>query len=260
MNFEKTMNLEKVKGLVSDLNDFWSNDDLSNIEFFSLRELELHLYKSGFASELSRLNVADPLSDDRHLELKKYITEDVQHRKTLKCDYDIRLIVAALENEPAFANSKDTIFDTYSTLRCLSFMVELNYLSIPELHAMIRHYEFCVPVAAFFEWMGDLLKKVNAFVEEKDRAKRYVQQGLVVTAIHGLTSGDANELDVDTLYTIGINTEKTFVTTGSTDVEKLMFNVEAGWRNEEYQKWQMNEYCLPYNNKHATTDLIEVQN
>ncbi|MGF1827487.1 hypothetical protein [Vibrio splendidus] len=256
MNFEKTMTLEKVKSLASDLQVFWSNDDLSTVEFFSTSELELHLYKNGFASELSRLNMSDPVSDERLKELTDHIKVQLEHRKTLKSQYDISLIVAALENEPAFAKSKDTIYETWMLLERFAVMVNLDEISLRDLHALIRHYELAVPVDAFFQWLGALEKKVSSTKWAKNEANAHIEHGLVISAIQCLTSGDANEHDADVLYAIGVNADKTFTTPCGT--ERLTFDDNAGWTNQDYEKWEMNEYCLPYNETHATTDLVEV--
>lgn len=256
MNFEKTMTLDKVKNLASDLQVFWSNEDLSKIEFFSTSELELHLYKNGFGSELSRLNMSDPVSDERLKELTAHIDEQVTHLKTLKSEHDIRVIVDLLKNEPAFSKSKDTIFETWLLLERLSLMVNLDEMTMRDLHALIRHYELAVPVDAFFQWLSALVKKVSESQSMKNEVNAHIEQGLVISSIHCLTSGDANELDADVLYAIGVNADKTFTTPCGT--ERLTFDINAGWTNQDYEKWEMNEYCLPYNETHAATDLVEV--
>ena len=256
MNFERTMTLDKVKNLASDLEVFWSNEDLSKIEFFSTSELELHLYKNGFASELSRLNMSDPVSDERLKELTTHIDEQVSHLKTLKSEHDIRVIVDALKNEPAFAKSKDTIFETWLLLERLSLMVNLDEMTMRDLHALIRHYELAVPVDAFFQWLSALVKKVSESQSLKNEANAHIEHGLVVSAIHCLTSGDANELNADLLYTIGVNVDKTFKTPCGN--ERLTFDINAGWTNQDYDKWEMDDYCLPYNETYAAADLVEV--
>jgi len=257
MNFKQHGTLESIQTLAKDLQMFWEQKETKLDSYFSVNDLELHLFHHGHGSDISLLNRSEPLKAEILSSLLTEWDETQKHRMGLLSELDKLVINTTLADFPFFntLNKKD-VYSNWCKLESLALLFHFEKANLAQLQALIRYAELPIPVNAFFVWMEDLQKQVTKSSSVQSEKNAYVEAGLVVNAIHCMTSGDANELNIDTLYTVGVNTEKTFMTPCKTD--RVTFDENAGWTDDEGDRWDMDENGLPYNDVFSADQMIEV--
>ena len=257
MNFKQHSTLESIQTLAKDLKMFWELKQTNLESYFSVKDLEMHLFNHGHGSDLSLLNRSEPLKASILSQLKTEWDDSQAHRLGLLTELDKNVITETLKGLPFF-NTLETneICSNWCKVESLSLMFHFEKIDLAQLQALIRYAELPIPVNAFFVWMEELQKQVTKSTSVQSEKNAYVEAGLVVNAIHCMTSGDANELNMDTLYTVGVNTEKTFMTPCKTD--RVTFDENAGWTDDEGDSWNMNDLGLPYNDDFSSDQMIEV--
>lgn len=257
MNFKQHSTLESIQTLAKDLKMFWELKQTNLESYFSVKDLEMHLFNHGHGSDLSLLNRSEPLKADTLSALVIEWDATQTHRIGVKSELDKFTISNALEDLPFFKTleSKD-VYSNWCKVEALALLFHFEKIDLAQLQALIRYAELPIPVNAFFVWMEELQKQVTKSTSVQSEKNAYVEAGLVVNAIHCMTSGDANELNMDTLYTVGVNTEKTFMTPCKTD--RVTFDENAGWTDDEGDSWNMNDLGLPYNDDFSSDQMIEV--
>lgn len=257
MKFNQYSTLESIQILAEDLKMFWEQKETKLDSYFRVEDLEMHLFNHGHGFDLSRLNRSEPLKASILSQLKTEWDDSQAHRLGLLTELDKNVITETLKGLPFF-NTLETneICSNWCKVESLSLMFHFEKIDLKQLQALIRYSELPIPVNAFFRWMAHLQKDVSKAKSVESEKNAYIEAGLVVNAIHCMTSGDANELNIDTLYSIGVNTDKTFTTPCKTD--RLTFDANSGWTDDEGERWDMDEQGLPYNNIFSAEQMIEM--